>query len=119
MAKWAFLTVLLYIFLVASVLVPVACWCVDLVAGEHTGLSEFLCLYSAWPFWIGCVIVILAQILLLPFPISRVKARPKPTKSIWITIVTTAILYSVLHLGIVASVSTATGNDDSSPVRRQ
>ena len=111
MTKWAFLTVVLYIFLVVTVLIPVICWGVDLICGEDN-TSEFLYLYSAWPFWIGCGIVILAQILLLLFPISRVKGRQRATKSIWVKIVTTAILFSVLHLGLVASVAAVIWGDE-------
>ncbi len=58
----------------------------DFIAGEDN-TSEFFYLYAAPPFWIGCGIVILAQILLLLFPISRVKGRQRATKSIWVTIV--------------------------------
>jgi len=111
MAKWAFLTVLLYIFLVVTILIPVICWGVDLIGGEDN-TSEFFDLYSAWPFWIGCGIVILAQILLLLFPISRVQGRQRATKSIWVTIVTTAILFSLLHLGLVASVAAVIWGDE-------
>ena len=109
MTKWAFLTVLLYISLFVLLFVPVALWAIDIIAGESTSLSEVLSMYGYWPFWLVYGVMVLIQVLLLIFPVAKYKGRPKPQRAIWVPIITTAFLFSILLLGIVASISRLSG----------
>lgn len=112
MARWAFLTVMLYTVLVAVLLIPAVCLCVDRIAGETTSVSEVLEAYSYWPFWALCATVLAVQALLLLFPVAKARGRPAAGISIWVTVITTAVLYSVLHLSIVASLAAAIWGDE-------
>ena len=113
MTKWVFLTVLLYITLVFLLFVPVALWTMDIIAGEGNSLSEFFEMYGSWPFWLVYGIMVLIQALLLIFPVAKYKGRPKPQRAIWVPIITTAFLFSILLLGVVASIAAAIWGDNA------
>ena len=109
MAKWAFVTVLLYICLVVIVFVPL----VTCVASyNRVDVSDILGAYTTWQFWLLCGIIIVIQALMLLFPVKRVAEAPKPQRLIWVPLVTAALLFSILVLGIVWSILMAIWGDD-------
>ncbi len=109
MAKWAFVTVLLYICLVVIVFVPLVGWLAFL--GE-AGIPDILEAYTAWQFWLFCGIIMLIQALMLLFPVKTDAEAPKPQRLIWVPIVTAGLLFSILALGVVWSILMAIWGDD-------
>ena len=109
MAKWAFVTVLLYICLVVIVFVPLVGWLAFL--GE-AGISEILEIYTVWQFWLFCGIITAIQALMLLFPVKTDAEAPKPQRLIWVPVVTAALLFSILVLGVVWSILMAIWGDD-------
>lgn len=118
MTKWAFLTVLLYISLVVLLFVPVVLWAVDIIAGETNSFSGFFEIYDYWPFWLVYGVMVLIQVLLLIFPVAKYKGRPKPQRAIWVPVITSAFLFTILFSGFVVSVAASIWGDDvgSTPV---
>jgi hypothetical protein len=106
MVKWAFITVLLYVCLVVIVILPL----VYLVALGPA--SDVLGVYKAWHFWLICGIITAIQALMLLFPVKTVAEAPKPQRLIWVPIVTAALLFSILVLGVVWSILMAIWGDD-------
>ncbi len=106
MAKWAFITVLLYICLVVIVFLPLIWW----VAVDPA--SDVLGVYKAWQFWLFCGIITAIQALMLLFPVKTTAEAPKPQRLIWVPIVTAALLFSILVLGVVWSILMAIWGDD-------
>ena len=109
MAKWAFLTVLLYICLVVIVFMPLVT-CVALY--NWADVSEILEAYTAWQFWLLCGIITVIQALMLLFPVRTAAEAPKPQRLIWVPVVTAALLFSILVLGVVWSILLAIWGDD-------
>lgn len=116
MAKWAIITVIFYIMLVVLFVIPSALWLSDGIAGKghhFSGTFEFL---SYWQWWIVISVIVLTQAMLLLYPVSKAKERPKPQRALWISIVVSGVLFSLLLLGVFASVSAAIwGDDQNSP----
>jgi len=109
MAKWAFVTVLLYICLVVIVFMPLVT-CVALY--NWADVSEILEAYTAWQFWLLCGIITVIQALMLLFPVRTAAEAPKPQRLIWVPVVTAALLFSILVLGVLWSISAAIWGDD-------
>ena len=109
MTKWAFVTVLLYISLVAIVFMPLVGWAA--FYGEADA-SDILEVYTTCWFWLFCGIIMLIQALMLLFPIKTAPETPKPQRLIWVPVVTAALLFSILVLGIVGSILMAIWGDD-------
>ncbi len=109
MAKWAFVTVLLYICLVVIVFVPLVGWLAFL---GDAGISDILEVYTAWQFWLFCGIITAIQALMLLFPVKTDAEAPKPQRLIWVPVVTAALLFSILVLGAVWSILMAIWGDD-------
>jgi len=109
MAKWAFVTVLLYICLVVVVFVPLVTW---LAFVGETSISDILEAYTAWQFWLICGIIVAIQALMLLFPVKTAAEAPKPQRLIWVPVVTAALLFSILVLGVVWSILMAIWGDD-------
>jgi len=109
MAKWAFVTVLLYICLVVIVFVPLVGWLAFL--GDDD-ISNILEVYTVWQFWLFCGIITAIQALMLLFPVKTDAEAPKPQRLIWVPVVTAALLFSILVLGAVLSILMAIWGDD-------
>jgi len=109
MAKWAFVTVLLYICLVVIVFVPLVLWAA--FYNEADALDIIEC-YTAWQFWLFCGIITAIQALMLLFPVKTTADAPKPQRLIWVPVVTAALLFSILVLGVVWSILMAIWGDD-------
>lgn len=105
MAKWAFITVLLYICLVVIIFLPL----VTLIAFVDSSVPL---LYTDWQFWLFCGIITAIQALMLLFPVKTTAEAPKPQRLIWVPIVTAALLFSILVLGVVWSILMAIWGDD-------
>ena len=109
MAKWAFVTVLLYISLVVIIFAPLVFW---VAFYNEADASDILEAYTAWQFWLVCGIIIAIQALMLLFPAKTTAEAPKPQRLIWVPIVTAALLFSILVLGVVWSILMAIWGDD-------
>lgn len=109
MTKWAFVTVLLYICLVAIVFIPLVT-CV--VFYNRSDASEILDLYTHWQFWLLCGIITVAQALMLLFPVRTAAEAPKPQRLIWVPLITAALLFSILVLGVLWSILATIWGDD-------
>ncbi len=107
MAKWALVTTLLYIFLVAVIFVPLL-----EIAAFDVSISASFMTYQFWQFWLFVFIVLLIQASLLLFPVKADTDELKPQRKIWIPIITTALLFAVIALGIIWSVIVAIFGDD-------
>jgi len=105
MTKWAFLTVLLYISLVVLLFVPVVLWVVDIIAGEGNSFLELFGIYGYWPLWLVYGVMVLIQVLLLIFPVAKYKGKPKPQRAIWVPVITSAFLFTILFVAFVVSVA--------------
>ncbi|MGB2806920.1 MAG: hypothetical protein WBC22_04225 [Sedimentisphaerales bacterium] len=110
MTKWAFVTVLLYICLVVIVFMPLVT-CVAFY--NRIDVSEILEAYTAWQFWLLCGIITVIQALMLLFPVRTVAEAPKPQRLIWVPVVTAALLFSILVLGVLWSILMAIWGDDA------
>ena len=110
MTKWAFVTVLLYICLVAIVFIPL----VTLVAFYNTSnTSNILEVYTYWQFWLFCGIITAIQALMLLFPVRTATEAPKPQRLIWVPLITAALLFSILVLGVLLSILATIWGDDA------
>lgn len=107
MTKWAFVTVLLYICLVAIVFMPLVT-CVVFTSDA----PEILDLYTHWQFWLLCGIITVIQALMLLFPVKTAVEAPKPQRLIWVPVVATALLFSILALGVFWSILATIWGDD-------
>ncbi len=109
MTKWAFVAVLLYICLVAIVFIPLVT-CV--VFYNMSDASEILDLYNRWQFWLLCGIITVIQALMLLFPVRTAAEAPKPQRLIWVPLIATALLFSILALGVLWSILATIWGDD-------
>jgi hypothetical protein len=123
MAKWAVITVLLYIILIVVVFLPVIWWLVDFVSCPPTQtqaqtqvktqtLGSFFAIFRFWQFWLFTAVIILIQAALLFFPVRSQNLEFKPQRAIWLPIVATVFLLSILLLGIGWSVIMAIFGDN-------
>jgi Na+/melibiose symporter-like transporter len=109
MTKWAFVTTLLYICLVVIVFMPLVAWAAFY---NEVDASDILGVYTAWQFWLLCGIITVIQALMLLFPVRTVAEAPKPQRLIWVPVVTAALLFSILVLGVLWSILAAIWGDD-------
>ena len=79
----------------------------DVDASDVVGYS-----YAAWQFWFWVGVIILIQALMLLFPVKTAAEAPKPQRLIWVPLVTAALLFSILVLGVVWSILMAIWGDD-------
>jgi len=112
MAKWAIVTVVLYILIVAVLFAPLALWAVDKACGESTSLGAVFEVFGAWQVRLTLALVLLAQLLMLIFPVRQYTDNPAPQRAIWVPMLTTGILLLVLLTGITASIAAAIWGDD-------
>jgi hypothetical protein len=113
MAKWAIVTVVLYIVLIAVLFMPAALWLVDKACGESTSLADVFTVHMQWQAWLAAAIILLAQLLMLVFPVRQYSDNPVPQRAIWVPLLTTGILLLVLLLGLTGSVMAAIWGDDA------
>jgi hypothetical protein len=104
MANWAIVTVVLYIMLVTALLIPVG-----LLAGGGV-LLDLVRHWHLW--WLVPAIILLAQLLMLVFPVRTYTAEPAPQRAIWVPVLTTAVLLLVLLVGLTGSIVVAIFGDD-------
>ena len=112
MAKWAFVTTFFYIILIILFLIPSAWWLADVIAGKANSFTEYFIGWHYWFWWIITGVIVLLQAMLLLFPVSRAKERPKPQRALWASIITAGILFSLLLLGVIACVAAAIWRDN-------
>lgn len=112
MTKWAFITVLLYISLVILLFIPAVIWAETVIVGQSSSISDLFGIYFNWQLWLVYGVMVLIQVLLLIFPVSQHKGRPRPQRAIWVSIVTSAFLFTVLSVGFVVSIGASIWGDD-------
>ncbi|NQU63636.1 MAG: hypothetical protein HQ517_05050 [SAR324 cluster bacterium] len=129
MKQWAFFTVLLYALLVVLVFSPVIIQLTFLLSNgvledvtdefiEDAGsddsgmLSKVLEMYKMWQFWIWCGIILLIEASLLLVPVKAAEEAAVPKRHIRITVVTVALLFSILFCGFICSIAFAIFGDD-------
>lgn len=83
MARWAVVTVVLYILLTAVLFMPLALWIVDKACGEGTSLGDVFFLHTAWQGWLAAAVILLAQLLMLIFPVRQYSNNSAPQRAIW------------------------------------
>ncbi len=111
MAKWAIVTVVLYIVLIAVLFMPLALWLIDKACGESTSLGEVFFPHTVWQGWLAAAIILLAQLMLLIFPVRQYSANPVPQRAIWVPLLTTGILLVILLVGLTGSIMVAIWGD--------
>ena len=112
MQKWAFCTLLLYVVLVVVVFIPAIVCVFDWLGGEESDLSIDLSILKTWQFRVYCGIGFLMQALLLLFPVRVSEGPMVPKRLIWVPVITSALMFSILLLGIIWSVTMAIWGDD-------
>ena len=115
MAKWVIIVSLLYVFLAIVLFVTPTVVMIsgiaELLAGAQ--ISDVIesirtnsQILSSWQLFAFCCIIVNAEVLLLIIPVRIAKKRPKPRRLIWIPVITTAFLFSIIVLGIVLLLAT-------------
>jgi hypothetical protein len=106
MAKWAIVTVVLYIILVMALLIPLG----GLIGGGM--LFEAM----SWPgrplWWLVPAVVLLAQLLMLIFPVRMYADNPVPRRAIWVPVLTTGVLLLILLVGLSGCILAAIWGDN-------
>jgi hypothetical protein len=100
-AKWAIVTVALYIILVTVLMVPL---------GYLIGGAMLFEIGNKWMLLVVAV-VLLAQLLMLIFPVRMYSDNPAPQRSIWAPVITTGILLCILLFGLAGSIYAAIAGD--------
>jgi len=108
MAKWAFLTVVLYILLVLVLFLPVLHWVV-FPSGE--GVPDVFEGYGG-PGCVAVAIVVAAQMCLLLVPVKSADASYRPQRSIWVPVAASGLAMGVLLVGIIICVASVIWGDD-------
>jgi hypothetical protein len=101
MARWAIVTVALYIVMVTVLMAPL---------GYLTGGVVLFEIGGKWLLLVAAVIL-LSQLLMLIFPVRMYSGNPAPQRSIWAPLMTTAVLLMVLLFGLTASIMVAIWGD--------
>ena len=129
MKQWAFFTVLLYSLLVVLVFSPVIIQLTFLLSNgvledvtddffEDAGSDDpgmrdkVLEMYKAWQFWIWCGIILLIEASLLLVPVKVTEEATVPKRHIRVTVVTVALLFSILFCGFICSIALAVFGDN-------
>jgi len=110
MIKWAITTTVLYVFLALAIFVLPVAVMISGIAELLTGvqISDIIeniktdCqIFSVWQLFAFCCIILISEVLLLIVPVRIAEKRPKPRRLIWIPVITTAFLFSIILLGII------------------
>lgn len=113
MARWAIVTVVLYLVVVVVLAIPGVCWLMDKATGHND--ADFLfgieALGSVRQAWLVLAMVLLAQLLMLIFPVRMYSDNPVPQRAIWVPVLTTCILLFVLLAGMSGSLVAAIWGD--------
>ena len=118
MAKWAAITVILYIILVLAILLPVIFPIFDrlLVTEEDSeSIIDIFEMLTSWQYVIFIAVVVVIQAALLFFPVKLTNDTLEPQRDIRVPIITTALLFSVLLVAIGWMILMAIFGDDALP----
>jgi hypothetical protein len=113
MKTWTYLVIVLYILLVAILIIPSLFPLADLIAGkpDWCDFSATTKMISSWEGWILIAILVVFQTLLLFYPIGQIKEPPKPQRSIWVTVLLSVVLFTLLLFAISACITAAIKGD--------
>ena len=120
MIKWAITTTVLYVFLALAIFVLPVAVMISGIAELLTGVQipdvieniKTDCqIFSVWQLFAFCCIILISEALLLVVPVRIVEKRPKPRRLIWIPVITTAFLFSIILLGIILLLATGIFGD--------
>jgi hypothetical protein len=112
MRTWGVVISLVYALIVAGFLLPLAV----LLGGEH-GLLEARCYedvagaYRAWAMWLLVAMLILGQVSLLFLSVDTSQKRLKPRASVWWSAAITGVLFTIIVVGVGASLAVAIWSD--------
>jgi len=112
MQKWAFLTVFAYVILVVVLFIPLIFLVHAWILNGNSDIDLDSSVLGAWQLWLYFAIVLAIQALLLLYPVRVSQDTLVPRKLTWIPILTTALMLSILVLGVVWSVTMAIWGDD-------
>ena len=120
MAKWAVVTVILYIILILAILLPVIFPIFDRLSVTKEGSDldfamNIFELLAFWQYWIFIAVVVVIQAALLSFPVKLTNDTLEPQRDIRVPIITTALLFSVLLVAIIWMMLMAVFGDDALP----
>ena len=114
MARWAVVTIIVYVLIVTLLFVPLVWSLAEIPFGEGIGLRGLAVILEAlqhWQTWLVLAAVLLAQFLFVAFPIGRYEGVAVPRRAIWVPLVTTALLLAVLACGLAISIMAAIRGD--------
>ncbi len=111
MEKWAFITVIFYIALVVVLFVPALAWIADIIFEDS--FTFFSDMVGSPQYWVLSVIIVGIQALLLLFPVKAAAEPPQPQRVIWVPIIATGLLFSILLLGIIWSIAILIWGDEA------
>ena len=109
MMKWAIITSVLYLLLAIVIFaIPIVVMISGitelLTGGQITDTIEGIknnLFFSRGQLFAFCCIILISEVLLLVVPVGISEKRPRPRRFIWIPVITTAFLFSIILLGIV------------------
>ena len=105
MKKWAFVTIVLY-----AIFLFVFSWPVGLLCGGGSLVADF---YSAWWGWVIFSFFVLAQVILLVFPVKSQWPDKLKKHHVLFPIIIGAFFMGVLLAGIITSVLVVIFGDDA------
>lgn len=100
MKKWQWVVAGLYGALVVILTVPVL---FAAFGGRFSGGPHGI--YAQWPYWLGIVVLILAQAAFLSVPVCAQSARPLNRRPVWFTVLAASFMIGVLGGGLFLTVA--------------
>lgn len=107
MKKWAWVVALLYGFSLVLLTLPVllsAFWDFEKNLAPWTE-PELISLLASWPYWLGIVFFMLSQAALLVIPVAVSSNRPASRRTVWLPIITSALMMSLLAAGLFLAIA--------------
>jgi hypothetical protein len=106
MKKWAVVVVMLYGLSLAILTLPVlisAFWDFTKNSPPWTA-GELKSMFTAWPYWLGIALFILAQAALLVIPVGVSQSRPASRRTVWLPIIASALMMALLICGLFIAI---------------
>jgi hypothetical protein len=104
MKRWAALTVLLYALALIVLTAPILLVAFGSWARSSIGLPDILKTYSAWGYWLGLVVLVAGQALLLLLPLKIAERRLPARRPLKIPVIVTAFFLANLFIAGIFSI---------------
>ncbi len=120
MKRWAILTVALYALLLLLLTVPALILGAARMQTTATGGKEFILdlasreslqVFQEWGYWLGFVVIVSAQALLLLVPVKAAERRPVARRHLLVPVITGAFLLANLLLAGMFAILAAVAGD--------